>query len=229
MRRNDWIDQPLRCNAASQIRASRGETRPDLLGYELARNWLGTRADWLGASASLLHTGGPDFHTEINPPNQPAADLSPSPSARRSARSATRSQARAPGQPAPSCPPLRAFAAAIDRTWLLPEPPFLRSSALFLQLLEAQGGRPLFRSCGTACLLETRREGGGRFLLSISQALAPPAPPGHAAALRGCGPPLIRNRSHAPRPHAPLSLGAEGHERPPLSLFASASASLSDS
>ena len=161
LRRNDWIDQPLRCNAASQIRASRGETRPDLLGYELARNWLGTRADWLGTSASLLHTGGPDFHTEIDPPNEPAADLRSSASASRSARSAIRSQARAPGQPAPSCPPLRAFAAAIDRTWLLPEPCFPRSSSLYLQLLEAEGGSLLFRSCGEACLPETRREGGG--------------------------------------------------------------------
>ena len=96
-----------------------------------------------------------------NPPNQPAADLSPSPSARRSARSATRSQARAPGQPAASCPPLCAFAAAIDRTWLLPEPCFPRSSSLYLQLLEAEGGSLLFRSCGEACLPETRREGGG--------------------------------------------------------------------
>jgi hypothetical protein len=164
LRRNDWIDQPLRCNAASQIRASRSSEAVALLGYEVARNWLGTRADWLGASTSLLHTGGPDFHTEIDPPNEPAADLRSSASASRSARSAIRSQARAPGQPAPSSPPPCAFAAAIDRTWLLPEPSFLRSSALFLQVLEAQGGRPLFRSCGAACLLETRREGGGRFL-----------------------------------------------------------------
>ena len=161
MRRNDWIEQPLRCSPASQIRASRGERRPAFDGNE--RTWISAiaAADRLGASASLLPSRRSTFPSQINPPNQPAADLSPSPSARRSARSATRSQARAPGQPAPSCPPLRAFAAAIDRTWLLPEPCFPRSSSLYLQLLEAEGGSLLFRSCGEACLPETRREGGG--------------------------------------------------------------------
>ena len=160
MRRNDWIEQPIRCSPASQIRASRGERRPAFDGNE--RTWISAiaAADWLGTSASLLPSRRSTFPSQINPPNQPAADLSPSPSARRSARSATRSQARAPGQPAPSCPPLRAFAAAIDRTWLLPEPCFPRSSSLYLQLLEAEGGSLLFRSCGEACLPETRREGG---------------------------------------------------------------------
>ena len=52
MRRNDWIDQPLRCSPASQIRASRGERRLVLLGHELA--WISAiaAADGLGASAS---------------------------------------------------------------------------------------------------------------------------------------------------------------------------------
>ena len=95
LRRNDWIDQPLRCNAASQIRASRGERRPAFDGNE--RTWISAiaAADWLGTSTSLLPSRRLTFPSQINPPNQPAADLSPSPSARRSARSATRSQARA--------------------------------------------------------------------------------------------------------------------------------------
>ena len=49
---------------------SRGETRPTSDGHE--RTWkpeIGA-ADQLGTSASSeVHTGGPDFHTEIYPPN----------------------------------------------------------------------------------------------------------------------------------------------------------------
>ena len=180
MRRNDWIEQPLRCSPASQIRASRGERRLVLLGHELA--WISAiaAADWLGTSTSEVHTGGPDFHTEILPPKQPAADLSPSPSARRSARSATRSQARAPGQPAPSCPPLRAFAAAIDRTWLLPEPCFPRSSSLYLQLLEAEGGSLLFQSPSPRIQVGAAVP-GAEVIGRVSERPAHCRPPGRAA------------------------------------------------
>ena len=107
LRRNDWIDQPLRCSPASQIRASRGETRPDLLGYELARNWLGTRADWLGASASLLPLEELVFPRKLFAPNQPAADLRSSASASRSAVRAPVPRPRAGLGPKASWPPLR--------------------------------------------------------------------------------------------------------------------------
>ena len=162
MRRNDWIEQPIRCSPASQIRASRGERRPAFDGNE--RTWISAiaAADWLGTSASLLPSRRSTFPSQINPPNQPAADLSPSPSARRSARSATRSQARASGQPAPSCPPLCAFAAVIDRTWILREPSFPRTSALYPQLLKAEGGRPLFLTEAVGAMPGGAGEGAGR-------------------------------------------------------------------
>ena len=143
-----------------QLQRVLGHLRVAFGGHDVASRLSIAAAHRPATALSLLGRRSSTFGREMNPPNEPPADASSFASASRSARSATRSQARASGQPAPSCPPLRAFAAAIDRTWLLPEPCFPRSSSLYLQLLEAEGGSLLFRFCGEACLPETRREGG---------------------------------------------------------------------
>ena len=187
LRRHDWIDQPLRCNAASQIRASRGETRPAFDGHE--RTWKRPcgAANRLGASASEVQSERPIFQRNFSLPTSPpriCAHL------RRQAdppdpRSGPKlellaNQHHHPPLPVPSL--LRSIARGSSRS--------PRSSGLRLCFCSCwrlkEAGLYFVPAAQHACWKRGGKAGGASF----SQALAPPAPPGHAAAVGGCGPSL---------------------------------------
>ena len=133
-RRNVHVVRSHRHSTGSQLQRVLGHLRLAFDGHELA--WVSAiaAADRPGTSASLLALPRKIFALDRMPPVWPSADSSPTPSASRSAISATWSHARAFGQPEPPCPPLCAFAAAADRTCLLPEPAFRGTSDSFPQL-----------------------------------------------------------------------------------------------
>ena len=62
-----------------QLQRALGHSRLDLLGHDLASRLSIRPSTKLATAPSLLHTGGPDFHTEIDPPNEPARVRTPSP------------------------------------------------------------------------------------------------------------------------------------------------------